>query len=434
MTAAACVDPAAGGNGYAWRIRRYAAFLGPGALVAVGYVDPGNWAADIAGGSRYGCELLWVVVAASLLAILLQAMSVRIGIATGRDLASLSRELYPRAAFAMWAAAEVAVIATDVAEVVGSALALQLLFHLPLALGVVITTLDVALLLALERRGARELERLVAALVLAIGAGLAYEVVLSRPELSAVAHGLLPRDRVVRDPHMLFAAIGILGATVMPHNLYLHSHLARWRSGHAQQPALRAALSGAAVDTVVSLGFAMVLNAALLVLAASTFHARGREDVAGIEDAHRLLAPLLGSRSAPIVFALALLAAGQSATISGTLAGQIIMSGFLDIRWTAWKRRLATRACAILPALAVVSVSSGARIAALLVLSQVILSLQLPCAMIPLVRLVSDPVRMGALVSPRWMHVAAWSAVTIVLAANGALLVSFACDSGSSPP
>ncbi len=401
--------------------------LGAGALVAVGYVDPGNWATDIASGSRFAYAPLSIVVASSLVAILLQSMSARLGIATGRDLATLTREAWPRAAPWLWLAAELAIVATDLAEVLGSALALKLLFGVPIGVGVALTALDVAALFALERCGARWLVRVVASMLVLVAFGLAYEIALCRPCAEDVARGLVPTARVARDPELLYAAVGILGATVMPHNLYLHSSLVLEREGEPRleaREARAARVRSATVDTVVSLGGAMVLNAAIVVVAAAAFHATGHAEVADIEDAHRLLAPLLGSRLAPVAFAVALLAAGQSATITGTLAGQSIMSGFLRVRWPAWQRRVVTRACAIVPALVLVAARGDASTGSLLVTSQVILSLQLPFAMVPLVRFASDARRMGALACPRWVRILAWACVALVVAANGALLVA----------
>ena len=392
-------------------------------MVAVGYIDPGNWATDIAGGSRYAYALLSVVFGASLLAMLVQTMSARLGIATGVDLAAASRAAYPRAAPLLWATAELAVIATDLAEVLGSAIALELLFGVPLALGVVVTALDVAVLLMLDRRGTRALERVVASLVVVIAVGFAYELALTRPSLGPLLAGFVPSARVARDPRMLYMAIGIVGATVMPHNLYLHSSLMPSRVVARSARARRSLARLATFDTVACLACAMALNAALVVLAAAVFHEAGHEDVASIVDAHRLLAPLLGSTLAPIVFAVALLAAGQSATITGTLAGQVIMSGFLRIAWPPWKRRLVTRACAIVPAAVTIALAGEESVGDLLVASQVVLSLQLPFAMAPLVALTSDPGRMGGLRNAPWMRRIGWIGTAAVILANGALVV-----------
>jgi manganese transport protein len=409
---------AAGRESSGWR-----SAIGPGALIAVGYVDPGNWATDLAGGSRFGYLLLSVVVASSLVAMLLQTMSTRLAIATGTDLAQASASVFPRARKTLWLVGEIGVIATDLAEVLGSALALQLLFGVPLVLGVLLTVADVGLLLLLERRGVALLSRVVAALLFLMAAGFAYELALSGPQLGPMLQGLVPHLEIVRNPQMLYMAVGIIGATVMPHNLYLHSHLAKVRPfGVADAGEARIAARKAATDTAWSLGAAMLMNAALVILAASTFHRVGRTDVGEIADAHRLLAPLLGSRLAPVVFALTLLAAGQSATVTGTMAGQTIMSGFLHLRWPAWKRRLVTRACAVVPAVGLLVVLGDAATGRLLILSQVVLSLALPFAVVPLVVLTSQRARMGALASPLWMRAAAWASVAVIIAANVAMI------------
>jgi manganese transport protein len=403
--------------------RRFVAFAGPGAVVAVGYIDPGNWATDVAAGARYGYALLWVVLASSLVATLLQATSARLGIATGLDLAQACRAAYPRLAVPMWLAAEVAVVATDVAEVLGSALALKLLFGLPLRFGVVLTAADVLLLLGAERRSARTLERLIVGLVLLVAASFVFEIALSRPALGEVLRGYVPGAASLRDPKMLYLAVGILGATVMPHNLYLHSSLVKARAGGLceSDAAKRHAIGHATVDTVVSLGGAMMLNSALLVLAAAVFHRASHFDVAELQDAHRLLAPLLGPAAAA-VFAFALLAAGQSATMTGTMAGQIIMAGYLRLRCRPWQRRLVTRALAVVPALGVVVAAGEGSAGRLLVGSQVVLSLQLPLAIVPLLRLTANRGLMGPHVSPRWTTRLGWAGAAVIVAANAALL------------
>ena len=403
--------------------RGWRSAIGPGALIAVGYVDPGNWATDLAGGSRFGYLLLSVVVASSLVAMLLQTMSTRLAIATGSDLAQASGSAFPRARRMLWAVGEIGVIATDLAEVLGSALALQLLFGVPMVLGVVLTAADVGLLLLLERRGVALLSRIVAGLLVLMAAGFAYELALSGPELGPMLRGLVPHLEIVRNPQMLYMAVGIVGATVMPHNLYLHSHLAKVRPfGVTDAAEARTAARRAATDTAWSLGAAMLMNAALVILAAATFHRAGRVDVGEISDAHRLLAPLLGSRLAPIVFALTLLAAGQTATVTGTMAGQTIMSGFLHLRGPAWKRRLVTRACAVVPAVALLVALGDAATGRLLILSQVVLSVALPFAVVPLLLLTSDRGRMGTLASPAWMRAAAWASVAVIIVANVAML------------
>lgn len=411
-------------------LRRFLSFAGPGMLVAVGYIDPGNWATDLAAGSRFSYALLSVVLVSSLMAMLLQVLCVRLGIASSRDLAEACRDAYPRAAMPLWVLAEIAITATDLAEVLGSAIALQLLFGLPLPAGVVLTGADVLILLCLEQRGIRRLELGVGALVFVVAACFAFELALSRPDGSAVLAGYAPRAAFLHDREMLFVAVGILGATVMPHNLYLHSSLVQTRAFERTETAMRSAVRHATLDTVVALGGAMLVNSAILVLAASAFHRAGRVDVADLHDAHRLLSPLLGSTLASVAFAVALLAAGQSATITGTLSGQIVMSGFLRVRLPPWSRRLLTRSLAIVPAL-VVAVAAGERGAgALLVGSQVILSLQLPFAIVPLLRLTADRSRMGALAAPRWMTVAGWATAIVVIALNGYLVSSFVRGEG----
>lgn len=408
----------------AWR--RFLAFAGAGGAVAVGYVDPGNWATDLGGGSRYGYALLSVVLASSLMAMLLQTLSARLGIATGLDLAAASRELAPRLALPMWGAAEIAVVATDVAEVLGSAIALELLLGIPLCVGVVATAADVLLLVGAEQRGTRWVERFVAGLVLVVAAAMGYELSLSRPPLLDVLQGYAPSLELLRDGDMLYMGIGILGATVMPHNLYLHSSLVVARPFERDDAGRREALRHATLDAVLSLGAAMLVNSALLAMAASVFHANGRSDVAEVQDAHRLLTPMLGTTVAGIAFALALLAAGQSATITGTMAGQVIVCGFVNVRLRPWQRRLVTRALALVPALAVIVLAGEGSAGRLLVGSQVLLSLQLPFAVVPLLLVTADRRRMGALVAPRWMTATGWACAATVVLANAALLARLA--------
>jgi len=408
------------------RLRRFLAFAGPGMLVAVGYIDPGNWATDLAAGSRYSYALLSVILISSLTAMLLQAMCVRLGVATGRDLAQACREAYPRAAVPLWILAEVAIAATDLAEVLGAAIALDLLFHIPLPVGVTLTTLDVLLLLGLQERGVRRLESVVIALVLLVASCFAFELVLSHPDLGGVLRGYIPRAQIVRDPGMLYVAIGILGATVMPHNLYLHSSLVQTRAFETTEAGKHEAVRHATLDTVISLGGAMLINSAILILAASVFHTRGRTDVAEIQDAHRLLSPLLGSMGASAVFAVALLAAGQSATITGTLSGQIVMEGFVRIRMRPWLRRMLTRGLAIIPALFVTMYAGERGTGDLLIASQVILSLQLPFAVLPLLLLTSNEKRMGTLVCPAWMRWLGWLSAIVIIALNVILIVATA--------
>ncbi len=403
--------------------RRFFAFVGPGYLVAVGYMDPGNWATDLAGGSAFGYTLLSVVLLSSVMAILLQTLSARLGIAARLDLAQACRERYGRkTTIVLWLLCELAIIACDLAEVLGTAVALKLLFGLPLLAGVLITAFDVLLLLALQRFGFRKLEAFIATLLVVIAACFAYELWLARPDWAAVAGGLVPRAKIVTDPTMLYIAIGILGATVMPHNLYLHSSVVQTRRVAAGDE--RGAIRLATVDTVVSLGLAFLINAAILILAASVFHAAGRTDVADIEQAHRLLSPMLGAGAASVVFALALLASGQNSTITGTLAGQIVMEGFLDLRLPVWLRRMVTRALAVLPAAAVIAIAGEGATTNLLVLSQVVLSMQLPFAVIPLVSFTGDRRLMGDFVSPLALRIAAWGVAAAILVLNGKLLVA----------
>ena len=405
-------------------VRRFLSFAGPGALVAVGYIDPGNWAADLAGGSRFSYALLSVVLLSGLMAMVLQALSVRLGVGAGQDLAEASRDAWPRAAPVLWGLAEIAVAATDLAELLGSAIALELLFGIPIAAGVALTAADVLVLLGLERRGVRRLEAGVLALVLVVALSFAFELLLCHPDGRAVLAGYVPGPALFRDGQMLYLAVAILGATVMPHNLYLHSSLVQTRAFDRGEPGKRDALRNATLDTVLSLGGALLINSAILVVAAAVFHRAGRIEVADLRDAHRLLSPLLGSRVAGPVFALALLAAGQSATITSTMAGQVVMTGFLRLRLRPWARRLTTRSLALIPALAVALAAGEKGTAELLLASQVILSLHLPFAVLPLLRLTADRRRMGALVSPRWLTALGWACAAVILVLNGYLLVT----------
>ena len=403
--------------------RRLAAFAGPGWLVAVGYMDPGNWATDIAGGSAFGYALLSVVLLSSLMAIVLQSLSARLGIGAGLDLAQACRRRFPRpAGLALWGLAEVAIIACDLAEVLGTAIALKLLFGLPLVWGVVLTGLDVFLILLLQRFGFRKLEAFVAALLLVIALCFGFELFWARPDWAAAAGGLIPRPDIVTDPAKLFLAIGILGATVMPHNLYLHSSIVQTRAYGEGAADRRAALRMATIDSTVSLGLAFFINAAILILAAAAFHVAGRTDVAAIEDAHALLAPMLGVGAASAVFAIALLASGQNSTVTGTLAGQIVMEGFLDLRLPPWLRRLVTRAIAIVPAAVGVMWAGDAGATKLLLLSQVVLSLQLPFAVVPLVAFTGSRGLMGDFVAPRSLVATAWVIAAVIVGLNLYLL------------
>ncbi|MGN6268534.1 MAG: Nramp family divalent metal transporter [Sphingomonas sp.] len=411
--------PAGGGW---WR--RLFAFAGPGYLVAVGYMDPGNWATDLAGGSAYGYALLSVVLASSVMAMVLQALAARLGIAAGLDLAQACRMRCPPALnLALWLLCEIAIIACDLAEVLGTAIALQLLFGLPLIVGVCLTALDVLLILVLQQYGFRKLEALIIALLALIAGCFLFELIVSRPSLAAVAGGLIPTTRIVTDPRMLYLAIGILGATVMPHNLYLHSAVVQTRRFDRSPEGKRDAIRLATLDSNVALLLALFINAAILVLAAATFHEAGRIDIAEIGDAYQLLTPMLGTGAASLVFAIALLASGQNSTVTGTLAGQIVAEGFLDLSMPLWLRRLATRALAIVPAVIVVAIMGDRGATSLLVLSQVVLSLQLPFAVVPLVLFTGDAALMNGLPTPRWLRVTAWAVAGLVIGLNVTLLI-----------
>ena len=403
--------------------KKMLAFAGPGYLVAVGYMDPGNWATDLAGGSRYGYTLLSVIMLSNLMAILLQALAARLGIASGRDLAQACRDHFSRpATMILWVLCEVAIAACDLAEVIGSAIALNLLFGLPLMWGVCLTSLDVLLVLYLQQYQFRYVEALVVALILGIAGCFGIQLWLARPDLTGVAAGFVPSPEIVRDPAMLYIAIGILGATVMPHNLYLHSSIVQTRKYADTADSKREAVRFATIDSTVALMFALFLNGAILVVAAAAFHPTGHENVADISDAYLLLAPLLGTQLASTLFAVALLFSGQNATLTGTLAGQIVMEGFLNIRLRPWLRRLITRLIAIIPALLTVYFYGERGIGALLILSQVILSLQLPFAVFPLVMFTGDKRKMGSLVAPKWMRALAWPVAVLIAGLNAWLL------------
>ena len=403
--------------------RKMIAFAGPGYLVAVGYMDPGNWATDIAGGARFGYTLLSVVMISNLMAILLQALSARLGIASGRDLAQACRDSYSRrTTIILWLLCEVAIAACDLAEVVGAAIALNLLFGLPLIWGVCLTAADVLVVLFLQHRGFRYVEALVVGLILAIAGSFAFELWLSHPVVGDVARGFIPQAAILTNGEMLYIAIGILGATVMPHNLYLHSSIVQTRKYLDTYEGKREAIKFASIDSAVALMFALFINAAILIMAAATFHGSGHEDVADISVAYQLLSPLLGTTMASVLFAVALLFSGQNATLTGTLAGQIVMEGFINLRIRPWLRRLVTRLIAIIPAI-IVTVLYGERgTGPLLILSQVVLSLQLPFAVFPLVSFTSNAAKMGPFVNPLWVKVLAWTVALIIAALNVWLL------------
>lgn len=410
-------------RGGAWW-RRLLSFLGPGYVVAVGYMDPGNWATDIAGGSRFAYMLLSVVVLSSLMAVLLQALAAKLGIVTGRDLAQACRDAYARpVAIGLWLLAELGIAACDLAEVLGSAIALQLLFGLPLLVGVVLTALDVFLVLALQARGFRWLESIVIALIATIAVCFGLQLAWASPNWPAVARGLFPDPAIVRSPAALYIAVGILGATVMPHNLYLHSSIVQTRDYERTPEGRREALRYATLDSTVALAFALLINAAILILAAAAFHHAGRTDVVEIQQAYRLLSPMLGVPLASTVFAVALLASGQNSTLTGTLAGQIVMEGFLGWQLPAWQRRLLTRGLAIVPAVLAIAYFGERASGSLLILSQVVLSLQLPFAMFPLIALTSSRARMGAFANRPWLVAAAYGVAGVITALNLWLLV-----------
>src|SRR5437867_3547884 len=404
--------------------RKLLAFSGPGYLVAVGYMDPGNWATDLAGGSAFGYTLLSVILASNLMAILLQSLCAKLGIVTGRDLAQACRDHYSRpVAIALWFLCEIAICACDLAEVIGSAIALNLLFKLPLTWGVCITALDVLVVMYLQNKGFRYIEALVVTLILTIGGCFLAEVIFSRPDIAQVFGGFVPRFEIVKNKEMLYIAIGILGATVMPHNLYLHSSIVQTRKYEQTAEGKREAVKYAFIDSTIALSFALFINAAILVVAAATFHRAGQHDVAEIQDAYRLLTPLLGVVGASAVFAFALLASGQNSTLTGTLAGQIVMEGFLNIRLRPWLRRLITRGIAIVPAAFTAIFFGEGGTARLLILSQVILSLQLSFAVFPLVRFTSERAKMGEFVNPPWLKALAYGVAGLIALFNGWLLV-----------
>src|SRR5215469_3571262 len=405
--------------------RRALGFVGPGFLIAVGYMDPGNWATDLAAGSRYGYTLLFVIMASNLMAILLQSLALKLGIATERDLAQACREQYSRpVTIGLWIFAEVAIAACDLAEVIGSAIALQLLFGLPLIIGVLITSLDVLLILLLEHRGFRYLEALVMVLIGTITVLFCIETVLSRPEwLPIFRHLFIPSRSMLSNPDMLYISIGILGATVMPHNLYLHSSIVQSRNYPRTLSGKREAIRLANFDSAVALTVALFVNAAILIVAAAVFHRSGHTEVAEIGDAYKLLTPLLGFTGASMMFALALLASGQNSTITGTLAGQVVMEGFLDLHLPNWLRRLITRLFAICPTIIVTAIYGSSGTAKLLVLSQVILSMQLSFAVFPLVQFTSDSEKMGPFVNKPWMRRTGWSVALLIAGLNGWLLL-----------
>jgi manganese transport protein len=408
-------------SGSSWR--KFLAFAGPGLMIAVGYMDPGNWATDIAGGAQFGYTLLSVILISNFFAIILQYLALKLGVATERDLAQACRDHYhPAVSFGLWVLCEIAIAACDLAEVIGSALAFNLLFGIPLTIGVLITALDVLLILFFQSKGFRLIESIVAALILVIMGCFIYEMVASHPQYFPILKGMLPQLQVVTNPSMLYIAIGILGATVMPHNLYLHSSIIQTRDYPRNDEGKKMAINFGAIDSTVSLLFAFFINAAILIVAAASFHNSGHRDVADITVAYKLLAPLLGAGLASTIFAIALLASGQNSTLTGTLAGQIVMEGFLHIRLKPWLRRLITRLIAIIPAFIVTEVAGEKGVASLLVLSQVILSMQLSFAVIPLIIFTNDKRKMGRFANRTFTKMVAWIVATIILFLNLYLL------------
>src|SRR6266853_4126770 len=404
--------------------RKLFAFSGPGFLVAVGYMDPGNWATDLAGGARFGYSLLAVIMISNLMAILLQHLCIKLGVATGRDLAQACRDHYSTpVVWFLWILCELAIAACDLAEVVGSAIGLQLLFKIPLVWGCLITASDVMLVLYLQTKGFRYIEAIVITLIAIIGSCFAAELIFSKPSLTGILSGLVPGPHIVANQGMLYVSIGILGATVMPHNLYLHSSIVQTRKFEQSVMGRRQAIKFATIDSTFALMFALFINAAILILSAAVFHWSGHQEVAEIQDAYKLLSPLLGVGVASILFAVALLASGQNSTLTGTLAGQIVMEGFLNFRITPWLRRLITRAVAIIPAVLVISIFGEGKSTELLIASQVALSMQLGFAVWPLMRFTSEKAKMGEFANHLWIRILGWTVAWIIIVLNIKLLL-----------
>lgn len=398
--------------------RKFFAFAGPGSLVAVGYVDPGNWATSIAGGARFGYTLLSVILIANLMAILLQTLSAKLGIVTGRDLAQATRDATgKKTAFVLWILTELAIVATDLAEVIGSAIALNLLFGIPLTVGILITTLDVLLLLLLQKKGFRIIESIVIVLMVTIFGVFVFEVIASKPVIADLLEGYIPSKEIVTNPGMLFIALGILGATVMPHNLYLHSSIVQTRQYKRDDNGKKEAIKFSVMDSTFSLTVAFLINSAILILGASAFHGLGSQ-VSEIEEAYKLLSPTIGVGIASTLFAVALLASGQNSTITGTLSGQIVMEGFINLRISPWLRRIITRLIAVIPAFIVTWIAGSRGTADLLLWSQVILSLQLPFAIVPLVLFTNSKEKMGIFANSNWVKVLAWIITGVIIVLN----------------
>ncbi|HEY0328581.1 MAG TPA: Nramp family divalent metal transporter [Rhodopseudomonas sp.] len=406
--------------------RKLVAFLGPGYLVAVGYMDPGNWATSLAGGSKFGYALLAVALVSNIMAIVLQSLCARLGVGAGRDLAQACRDAYPRwASWPLWISAEIAITATDLAEVIGTAIGLNLLFGIPLEIGVIITAADVFLILALQAFGFRWIEAFVVALLGVIAACFAVQIAMADPDWGAVIRGFAPTTQILTNPGMLYLALGILGATVMPHNLYLHSGLVQTRGYGDSVPEKREAIRLATLDSTLALCLALTINASILILAAATFHHAGKTDVAELDQAHAFLAPLLGSALAPTLFGIALLCCGLNSTITATLAGQVVMEGFINLKIAPWLRRMVTRMIAIVPAVFVTIWAGEKATGQLLILSQVVLSLQLPFAVVPLVIFTASRAKMGVFVAPRWLTALAALIAVIIIALNAKLVFDY---------
>jgi len=407
--------------------RKLLAYAGPGYLVSVGYIDPGNWATGIAAGSKFGYSLLSIILLSNLMAVFLQALCVRLGVATGRDLAQACRDYFPRpVTFILWILCEIAIIACDLAELLGSAIALQLLFGLPLAIGVALTALDVMMLLFLQGKGFRYVEALVITLISTVGICFVAEIFFAKPDIGQVLAGYLPQKEILMNGEMLYLAIGILGATVMPHNLYLHSSIVQTRAWQPEIKKRWEAIKFGTIDSTIALSFALFINSAILIVSASVFYGNGHHEVAELQDAYQLLSPVVGVKVASLLFAIALLASGQSSTLTATLAGQVVMEGFLEIRLPSWLRRLITRLMAIIPALLVILIFGESTTGGMLVFSQVVLSLQLPFAVIPLVLFTSDRKIMNGFVNPYWLKIVAWAIALIIISLNLWLLCQMA--------
>ncbi|MNZ50652.1 Divalent metal cation transporter MntH [compost metagenome] len=410
-------------SGGSW-FRKFLAFAGPGYMVAVGYMDPGNWATDIEGGSRFGYTLLSVILISNLMAVLLQSLSSKLGIVTGKDLAQACRDHYSKpVSIMLWILCELAITATDLAEVIGAAIALNLLFGIPIIYGVIITAVDVLLILLLQNRGFRTLEIFVVILIATIGLCFGIDLFLAKPDLDGIAIGYIPSPEILQNPEMLYIAIGILGATVMPHNLYLHSSIVQTRQYDRSPSGKRQAIKYATWDSTIALTFALFINSAILIVSAATFHKTGMTQVADITEAYHLLTPIVGTTLASIMFAVALLASGQNSTLTGTLAGQIVMEGFVNIRIAPWLRRLITRLIAIIPAVIVTAIYGERGTQDLLIFSQVILSLQLPFAVIPLIKFTSSKSKMGEFANKPWLKGLSWVIAGIIVLLNVYLLV-----------